>query len=306
MIGIDSISYVIPERRVSTLARLDELNTTESVVRNRIGVFQVARKADGEETSDLCLAAAAKLFATGRVSPELVDCLVVVTQNPDGHGLPATASVVHGRLDLPTRCAAFDLSLGCSGFVYGLSVVQSFMESNGLDTGLLVTADPYSKVVDKHDRKTALLFGDAAAVTLLSRAPRWRIGRFDFGSRGELRDTLCVREDGLLFMNGRAVFQFSAKEVPDSIRRTLALNGLTLDSIDRFVLHQGSKAIIDAVGKRLGIEDRTGFTAESFGNTVSSSVPIAFARDVKAEDRRVVVSGFGVGLSWATTVLERV
>lgn len=306
MIGLDSISYVIPERRVSTLARIEELDTTESLVRNRIGVLQVARKANGEETSDLCLAAAAKLFASGRVRPDQVDCVVVVTQNPDGHGLPATAAVVHGRLALPARCAAFDLSLGCSGFVYGLSVVQSFMEANGLDNGLLFTADPYSKVINEHDRKTALLFGDAAAVTLLSRAPKWRIGRFDFGSRGDLHDTLCVREDGLLFMNGRAVFQFSVKEVPESIHRALDLNGLTLDGIDRFVLHQGSKAIIDAVGKRLGIEDRAQFTAESFGNTVSSSVPIAFARDVKDEDRRVLISGFGVGLSWATTVLERV
>ncbi|MGH9204004.1 MAG: 3-oxoacyl-ACP synthase III family protein, partial [Vicinamibacterales bacterium] len=235
-----------------------------------------------------------------------LECLVVVTQNPDSHGLPHTSAVVHGKLGLAARCAAFDISLGCSGFVYGLATVSAFMAANGMACGVLVTADPYSKIIGPEDRDTVMLFGDGAAATLLSDDPVWRIGRTDFGTLGQQRDALVVKADGKLAMNGRGVFNFSATEVPPSIRRALAANRVELGDIDRFILHQGSRFIIDTIAKRLGIEDRTPFCAENYGNLVSSSIPVALAEAVKDSDRRIVISGFGVGLSFASTVLTRV
>jgi 3-oxoacyl-[acyl-carrier-protein] synthase-3 len=190
--------------------------------------------------------------------------------------------------------------------VAGLSILAGTMRQAGFKRGLLVTADPYSKVVDPDDRDTALIFGDAAAATLLTDDPVWRLGRSDFGSSGALANNLAVNADGRLSMNGRAVFNFAATEVPASIRRCLAANHLTLDDIDRVILHQGSKFIVDALASRLDIRAKAGFYAGEYGNTISSSIPLILERELSASDRRLLLCGFGVGLSWATAVLEKI
>lgn len=306
-IGIGAIAYEIPAGRIENLDRIDQLGATEELLHEKIGVLRVSRKADGQETSDLCVTAIRRLFDTGAVTPEEVDCLVVVTQNPDGYGLPHTSARVHGMLGLPTACAVFDLSLGCSGFVYALSVVGSFMQAQGLRRGVLVTADPYSKIVNMDDKNTSLLFGDAAAATLLTDAPQWRIGKFDLGSDGSICEELAVIDETRhLYMNGRAVLNFSAKQVPVSIHKALELNQVKLEDVDRFLLHQGSRHIVTKLAERLGIDqDKAPFLAEDYGNTVSSSIPIMLAQDAVKDESIVVISGFGVGLSWGTTVLFR-
>jgi 3-oxoacyl-[acyl-carrier-protein] synthase-3 len=206
---------------------------------------------------------------------------------------------------LPSACAAFDISLGCSGYVYGLSVAKAFMESNGLRRGLFFTADPYSKVIDHSDKDTALLFGDAATVTVLDDTPTWEIGRFRFGTDGTASQAIHVGDDRILRMNGRAVFEFSATKVPPMIEDVVADNGLTLDDIDLFLLHQGSRYIVSTIRKRLKIDEaRAPFQAEETGNSVSSTLPLLLA-DVDGEVSNVVLAGFGVGLSWAGTVLTR-
>lgn len=306
MIGITAITYELPPQRILNTPRAVALGIQAETLDRRIGVRSISRKAKHQDTSDLAVAAALKLFERNLVTPEVVDCLVVVTQNPDGHGLPQTSAIVHAKLGLRRSCASFDIGLGCSGYVYGLSAIRSFMEANGLLHGLLITADPYSKVIDPDDKRTALLFGDGAAATLLSDRPQWRIGRFDFGTDGNGAGSLAVQgSDNRLHMDGRAVLQFSMSFVPDSLRRAMALNGLTPDQIDRVVLHQGSRVVVENIGNSLGMRDRTGFHIQDYGNTVSSSIPIVLADHVQATDRHVAISGFGVGLSWASTVLSR-
>jgi 3-oxoacyl-[acyl-carrier-protein] synthase-3 len=135
--------------------------------------------------------------------------------------------------------------------------------------------------------------------------PVWRIGRFDFGTQGKLHAALHVDDGGKLVMNGRDVFTFSAGAVPQSIARVLALNGIALTDVDRVLLHQGSKFIVDTIAKRIGAAEKTEFCASAYGNTVSSSIPILLAETVRPTDRRVLLCGFGVGLTWASTVLER-
>lgn len=303
MIGITDISTALGGRTISNLERLEKLGFDQAQMLDKLGFRQLARREEGQETSDLCVAAAQPII--DRLGAAAIQCLVVVGQNPDGHGLPHTSAIVHGRLGLPTNCAAFDISLGCSGFVYALSVVSAFMQANGLTCGLIITADPYSKVLDPEDRNTEPLFGDGAAAVLLTDQPKWRAGKFEFGTDGSQYQALMVGPEGKLAMNGRAVFNFSAQQVPKSIERVLALNGLTLDQIDMILLHQGSKYIVDTVGKRLGVADKTPFLAADTGNLVSSSIPFLLATAIPAEVRRLAVSGFGVGLSWATTILER-
>jgi 3-oxoacyl-[acyl-carrier-protein] synthase-3 len=305
MIGLARIAYHIPDERVDNLELARTLGATEALVRDKIGFLRAARKPAASETSDLAIEAVRKVLADACMNAAELQLLVVVTQNPDGRGLPHTSAVLHGKLDLPSACAAFDISLGCSGFVYGIATAAALMEASGLKRGILVTADPYSKVVDPGDRDTALLFGDGAAAALLTDDPVWRIGHCDFGTQGQQRENLMVGPEGRLRMNGRGVFNFSATEVPASIQRTLARNELALGDVDRFILHQGSRYLVETIAKRLGIADRTEICAQDYGNLVSSSVPVAFAERVREGDRRVLLSGFGVGLSWATTVVTR-
>jgi len=237
-----------------------------------------------------------------------IDCLVVASQTPDEYGIPHTAALVQRKLEVPDTCASFDINLGGSGYIYALSIVKSFMESNGLKRGLLFTADLYSKIVNDYDREAALQFGDAATITFLTDEPEWSIGRFDFGTAGTLGDALRVRLDtgGKLQMDSRAVLKFCLERVPQSINRALQLNGLTMDQVSRIVLHQASRVAVKGIAKALGAPEKLEFFAEAYGNTASSSIPIVLAENVTPEDHRVLLSGFGTGLSWASTVLTRI
>ena len=306
MIGIEAIGTYLPKERADNLQRMKEFEVDEIFLKTKTGMLSLAVKAEGEETSDLCVAAFKDLQAKKDVSVSEIECIVVCTQNPDGMGLPHTSAIVHGKLGLPTSCAAFDVSLGCSGFVYSLSIIQAFMQANGFSKGLLFTADPYSKVIDAKDKNTSLLFGDGATVSLISDNPVWETGKFLFGSQGSDSSAIQVREsDGKLEMNGRGVFSFTATVVPKHLQEMLKMNKLTIDEIDIFAFHQGSRFIVDTLQKRLGVEsNKVPFVAENYGNTVSSSIPFLLS-DLEENQLKVVVAGFGVGLSWASTVLLR-
>jgi 3-oxoacyl-[acyl-carrier-protein] synthase-3 len=307
MIGIQAIGTFLPRRRIDNRRKMEQFAIDEDFLRDKTGMFRLAVKEETEETSDLCCRAFEDLQVKSGLRPDEVECVVVCTQNPDGGGLPHTSAFVHAKLTLPDSCAVFDISLGCSGFVYGLSVIQGFMQANGFRRGVLFTADPYSKIIDESDKNTSLLFGDGAAATLISDTPLWRSGKFLFGSNGrEAAAIQTVPSTGKLSMNGRSVFTFSATVVPRNIHAMLALNGLSLGDIDLFALHQGSRYIVTTIVARLGIPpDKAPFVAGDYGNTVSSSIPLLLS-DLGDDCRRVVIAGFGVGLSWASTILYKV
>jgi len=307
MIGIKAIGTYLPDARTSNLERMDKFGMTASFVRDKIGFTQVAKKAPEQETSDLCVNAWDNLQQQQSVSPDEIDCMIVCTQNPDGHGLPHTSAILHEKLSISQNCAAFDLSLGCSGYVYGLSVIRSFMESNGFRKGLLFTSDPYSKVMNNDDKKTATLFGDGATVTLLTEDPVFDFGKFVFGSDGSKKEGIIVKDDGHVHMNGRAVFTFTVRVIPDSIRKMLEKNGQALEKIDRFLLHQGSLHIVNSIADTLGVpRERCPFHSATYGNTVSSSVPMILSQEFDNQEMQVaVLAGFGVGLSWASTLIFR-
>ena len=307
MIGIESIAVYIPTDSVDNTARLEQFDITREFLESRTGMTRLARKSRDEDTSDMCCTAINQLMAERSIDLADIECLIVCTQNPDGFGLPHTAAIVHGKLGMATNCAAFDISLGCSGYVYGLSIIKGFMESNGFRNGILVTADPYSKVIDEQDKNTSLLFGDAATATLISDRPAWEIGGFCLGTDGSHSPAINVDADSRqLVMNGRAVFNFTATVVPGNIEQTLEKNGLTKQDVDLFVLHQGSRYIRDTLVKRMKLDpDKVPFEAAEYGNTVSSSLPMILANN-RIEAKTILISGFGVGLSWGSTVLTRV
>ncbi len=308
MVGIKSIASYIPAGRIDNIAQAAAFDRDAAFVESKIGTPTLSVKDAGEETSDLCAVAVQNLLAKNpALRLEDVEALVVVTQNGDGEGLPHTSAIVQKKAGLPQHVACFDVSLGCSGYVYGLYVLKGFMEATGLKNGILVTCDPYSKIMDRSDRMTTLLFGDAATATWLGDDPLWELGPAKFGTDGNGADHLFVK-DGFFHMNGRQVFNFASLKIIPHMQEVLEQAGLSLDTVDAFCLHQGSGAIVDAIAKRLGENgDRVVKNMFGAGNTVSSTIPLLMEHYAFEDSawKNLVMSGFGVGLSWGSAVLFR-
>lgn len=306
MIGIEEIASYVPLKRISNLDRKEQFDIDASFIKDKLGVQSIAVKDDTEDTSDLCVKAYENLIKKKTLSKKDIEVIVVVTQNPDTN-LPHSSAIVHGKLDFPESCACFDISLGCSGFVYGLDIVQAFMGKNGFTKGLLFTADPYSKIIDQNDKNTALLFGDAAAVTLISDKPLYILENITFGTRGkDYKELMCIKNK--LYMNGRAIYNFTVNNIPDNIRVFMKKNGLQDEDIDKFVFHQGSKHMLDVLTKKLMLDNRkVVYDIYEYGNTVSSSIPLILEKEMKnSSNGKILICGFGVGFSWSIGILKRV
>lgn len=315
---------------------------------DKTGVRQRHIAADGETASDLAYGAALALFARGAVAAQDIDFVILCTQAPD-HVLPSSACVLQHRLGIPRSAGALDVSLGCSGFVYGLSLAKGLVESGAATRVLLLTADTYSKYIHPRDKSVRTLFGDAAAATLVAAgsasdagpdagsnaAPGARdgaIGPFVFGTDGSGARNLIVDAGGFrrpcdaasarettdasgnvrsadhLYMNGAEVFAFTLREVPLAVERLLDKAGLARDDIDLYVLHQANRFMLDALRRKLGLDPaRMPVCMADVGNTVSSSIPLALIalRDAGAiaPGARLMLIGFGVGYSWAATLI---
>lgn len=305
MIKITQIASYIPEKRDSNISLCDRFGVTEDFILNKVGVHKRAIKNPSSKSSDLCVLAYNNLkIKTQDLSN--IDCCVVVTQNPD-QPIPHVSAIVHGHLELDEDCACFDISLGCSGYVYALNIVSSFMSANSLKKGLLFTSDQYSPIIDPDDKSTLLIFGDAAAVTLLEESDYGlQPIAHDFGSRGKAWSSLHC-QDNQLHMNGREVFNFSASTIPKSISKVLEKSRLSINEISKWYLHQGSKYIVDAITSRSNLDpSKVPFKMLEYGNTVSSSIPLLLEEDLKAlgNEGYICMSGFGVGLSWATSIYK--
>ena len=313
--GIETIAYYLPKRTISAEELAASLNFDVDFIRRKLGVREIFVADPAEQTSDLAVKAIAKLAAQVPDLTRRVEALVVCTQTPD-YQLPHVSALVQDRAGLPASTAAFDINLGCSGWVYGLSVLEGFLERNGLDAGLLVTADTYSRIIDERDRNTKCLFSDAAAATFVTRAGAVVPLQYTFGTAGSKFDHLIVRGSDTprggcqpLFMDGRGIFEFVAELVPRDVAVCLERNRLTMADIDLFIFHQASNFILDTLAKQLRIpgDPRVVKCLDRFGNTVSSSIPIALKESLQQAPGRplmILVSGFGVGLSWASGILN--
>jgi len=306
MIGITETASYIPPGRISNIDRMEKFDTDETFIRDKIGIEEVSVKSADEDTSDMAVKAFQNLEKKVSINKSEIDVVILVTQNPDTN-IPHTSAVVHKKLELPESCAAFDISLGCSGFVYSLSVIKSFMENNGFTKGLLFTCDPYSKIISPEDKNTSFLFGDGASATLLTDNPVYMPGKFTFGTIGKEGHNLSC-SNSLLFMNGRSIYNFAARYIPGDVKALLQKNKLEITQVDRFVFHQGSKYILDTLIRRLQLDETKVINdIMHYGNTVSSSIPIILEKTItNPEFKTLLISGFGVGLSWASNILTRV
>ena len=302
-LGLKQIAVYLPEKRISNLKLKNNFNFDDDFTNNKIGVKERAIKEKNEKSSDLCVKAFKNLIKKEIIDTKAIDCCIVVTQNPD-YKIPHTSSIVHNKIELSDNCACFDISLGCSGYVYGLSNIISFMKFNNLKNGLLFTADPYSDIIDINDRNTAPIFGDAATVSYISENSKILLKDAIFGTSGKnFQDLICK---DYLYMNGRSIFNFTATMIPQHIKKLLIKNNLEDFDIDKYIFHQGSKYIVDIICKRLKINKfKVPFDMLNYGNTVSSSIPIILEKEMKNDRlKKCVISGFGVGLSWGSAILQ--
>jgi 3-oxoacyl-[acyl-carrier-protein] synthase-3 len=300
-----------------------------SKILDKTGIAERRIAAPGETAADLAFEAAAKLFASGQATPDEIDFLILCTQAPD-YVLPTTACILQSRLGLRREIGALDINLGCSGFVYGLSLAAGLISMGAARRVLLLTSDTYSKYINDGDKSVRTLFGDGAAATLIEADDigASSIGPFVFGTDGKGATDLIVeagafrtprcdataveQDDGMgnvrssenLYMNGANVMAFTLREVPKTYRTLLDHANLQAEQIDHVVLHQANKFMLDALQKKLLVPDEK-FPRfyESVGNTVSSTIPFVLADLVHKNDlrrgMRLLMIGFGVGLSWA-------
>lgn len=312
-LGIEAIEYYLPPDTITAKELIDKFGYDADFIENKVGIRQLYVAGD-QAVSMIATQALEKLLVRKPELRESLDLLVVCTQTPD-YQLPQVSSLIQSNCQLPTTVAAFDISLGCSGFVYGLSVVEAMMQQHGYNNAVLITAETYSKIIDEKDRNTKCLFSDAAAATLVSYNGAITTGKFKFGTNGDYYDRLIVKEsessggESRLYMDGRAIFNFTVSVIPSEIANVCKLNEINQKSVDYFVLHQASSFVLDAIAKKAGISEpgRLVKYLHRFGNTVSSSIPIAL-KELLAENGKenltILVSGFGVGLSWASTILH--
>jgi 3-oxoacyl-[acyl-carrier-protein] synthase-3 len=314
-----AIAYHLPER-IETNADLQRQHPDWDMARlgAKIGITERHIAAPGETAADLGVCAARKLMTEASLEPGAVDFLLFCTQSPD-HFLPTSACIMQARLGLPERAGALDFNLGCSGYVYGLSVAKGLVSSGLADNVLLVTGETYSKFIHPDDRTVRALFGDAGTASLITAEPGGaQLLGFRFGTDGRGAKNLIVEAGALrtaprtaaakgpgaehLFMDGREIFAFTLQRVPEVMADLLAQEGLTADEVGHYVLHQANRFMNDALLAKLGIAgDRAPAALERFGNTVSNTIPIVLAehRHRFAPREHLALCGFGVGYSWA-------
>lgn len=331
---IRAIAYALPER-VVTNDMLSAENPTWDMrrVMSRTGVA-TRHIAGPEETAYDLACCACDLLLTDH--PELrgrIDAILFCTQSED-YLLPANSTLLHRYLDLPDEVFAIDYNLACSGYIYGLALAQSLIAGGIARDVLLVTADTYSKYIHPGDRAARTLFGDGAAATWISSsdsgrgvidvicatsgkdhkmfiipAGGCRLPRSAETSQARADITGSIRSLENIHMDGSAVLSFVESRVPRQVMAILERNGITMDEIDLVIFHQASKVTLDSLCRLLDVPSEKAFTnLRDVGNTVSASIPIAI-RDAMDQGRlrpgnRVLLSGFGVGMSWATAILQ--
>ncbi|WP_166924402.1 ketoacyl-ACP synthase III [Flavobacterium poyangense] len=326
--SIKAISYYLPEGVLSNeLIHQEFPEWGIEKISSKTGINARHISAPEEFSSDMAVKAAEKLFAEHNIDKSEIDFLLFCTQSPD-YFLPTTACIIQEKLGLETTTGALDFNLGCSGFVYGLSLAKGLIAGQMAKNVLLITSETYSKFIHPKDKSNKTIFGDAAAATLVTSERGFcSIENFIFGTDGKGAENLIVKQGGMrfpvssasedvedefrnvrndknLFMNGTEIFNFTGEFVPKLTEAILEKSNLAKEDIDLFVFHQANKYMLNHLRKKIKIAEEKFFIAMGdCGNTVSSTIPIALYEAQKqgkvASSKNIVLAGFGVGYSWA-------
>lgn len=332
-IGISGLAGAVPRNTINNLEYTEHFPAED--VREIVEKTGIKERRFAEPqhcASDFCYAAADALLNDKNIDRSEIDLLVFVSQTPD-YRMPATSVILQERLGLSKDTAAFDLNLGCSAFIYGLSVVYSFMQQGSFRKALLLDGETRSRVYSPKDRMTAFLFGDGGVAALIEKGEQYGASYFTLHSDGSREDLIkadaggyrnpsttetlkekVVDEHGNIrtsehgYMKGADVFNFVLREIPRDIKEILQLSGAELSAIDYAVFHQANIYMNNYLVKKLKLDpDRVPISLDMFGNTSSVSIPITIVSRLQHQlqgRKKLLLSGFGVGMSWASSVLD--
>lgn len=331
-IAIKGISCCVPKnteynRDLSLLSKveIEKFIDVTGVEERRIAPEEIC-------TSDLCCKAAEKLIKDLKWNKEEIEILVFVTQTSD-YILPISATILQDRLGLSTNCIAFDVPLGCSGYVYGMSIIASMMKTTGIKKGILLAGDTISKMISKTDKSTLPLFGDAGSATALEFSNNSKGFIFDLGSDGSGFNAIMIPDGGSrnrinsnslqineitkgiersscdLILDGMDVFSFGISQGPKTVSNLLQTYNIEKESIDFFIFHQANRMMNKMIAKKLKLPvDKVPFSLKKFGNTSSATIPLTIVTELKhkvlLEPSTILMCGFGVGLSWGTMLAK--
>lgn len=326
---INKIYYYLPEKIITNKdLEADFPEWDSEKIENKIGIKE-RHIADETETA-LDLGYKAALGLINEIDKSKIDFLLFCTQSPD-YFLPTSACILQEKLGLNKDIGALDYNLGCSGFVYGLALAKGLIHAEIVSNVLLVTSETYNKHIHKKDKSNRTIFGDGAAATLITKSDKEKIFKFDLGTDGNGKNNLIVQNGGIrnrklittekidnagniysddnLFMNGPEIFNFTIEMIPKTINNCLIKNKITLEEIDFVIFHQANKYMLEHLRRKLRIpSEKFYINLEKTGNTVSATIPIALKdcldKGLIKKGSKVLLSGFGVGYSWASTIIE--
>lgn len=330
-ITIEGISCTIPTKHVNVrdfTPKFGEKNINNFI--KMTGVEKFYKSDESQTASDLAFIAAQDIIKKKNIELNTIGCLIFVTQTPDYH-IPSTACVLHKRLQLTRDCVAFDINLGCSGFVYGINVISSLIANSNIEYGLLLVGDTPSKAISNEDQSAAMLFGDAGSAVLFAKNDEEKHSfTISLRTKGEgyraiiqqaggyrhplgdsektLKNDGNIRSDYDLYMNGTDVFNFTISEVPELIHNFLEKIQKTPETYDALVLHQANKFILKQIVKKTGFSiEQLPTSIELYGNTSVASIPLTlshtYGNTINKEKLHLLLSGFGIGLSWGVVDL---
>lgn len=329
--SIIGMSACVPKHEESNLDYSVLSDQEKKLLIKTTGIQNKRIADDKTTTSDLCFKAATELMKETKCDVEDIQLLIFVSQSPD-YFLPATSVILQDKLGLSKSTIAFDINLGCSGYVYGLSVISTMLASTKIKKALLLSGDVSSFSVDKKDKSTYPLFGDAGSATLIEYNENSTPTYFNLQSDGGGFQSIIIPDGGIrnplsaksflefevgkgivrskrsLTLNGEEIFNFSLREVPPNIFELIKSANIKIDQIDYFVMHQANKIMNESVRKKIGFPpEKVPYSLKKYGNTSSASIPLTIISELNKElangKHQLLLSGFGVGLSWASALL---
>jgi len=331
-VRIAAISTWLPEK-VLTNNEINLLHPEWSIdkISTKTGIEERRIVDDDVFVSEMAVNAANKLFLEHNIDKSKIDFLLLCTQSPD-YFLPTTSCIVQDKLQLSKNIGALDFNLGCSGYVYGLGLAKGLITSGSAKNVLLITAETYTKFIHSEDKSNKTIFGDAATASLISiETEGFLLGEFIYGTDGSGAENLMVknggikfrnikskdqrnesnsfiRNDDFLYMDGSEIFKFTSTNVPILVADVLNKNNLLSSSIDFYLFHQANKFMLEFIRNKMDIpKEKFIYYLKYFGNTVSSTIPIALECAIKEKkiniENKILLAGFGVGYSWSGCII---
>ena len=327
---IKALTYALPKKTLTNEQLVEEFpEWSVDKIANKVGIHTRHIADENETAADLAVRAAEKLFATEtNINKNEIDFVLFCTQSPD-YFLPTSACLIQDKLGLPTTCGALDFNLGCSGYIYGLSLAKGLIMGGIAKNVLFLTGETYTKHLHPKDKGNRTIFGDAGSATLISTEGFAEIGNFSLGTDGKGAENLIVKTGAFrhksslndlkfdekanpiasdyLFMNGSEIFNFTIDVVPSLVSDTLNKNKLSKETIDGFVFHQANAFMLNFLRKKLKIEEEQfHYYMSEVGNSVSATIPIVLCEKLKENKLKgnLLLAGFGVGYSWGGCILK--